>query len=143
MDIDELREQHQGLAVIASQLKRAVSDESTTRSVGALRWQFARQLMAHLALEDHIFYPEMHRATDEAARALALRIQGEVGGLAADFAAYMTRWNDDRVAREWRNFCYDTREILNALGIRVRKEEELLYPLAEKRARVAVAAAAH
>ena len=132
MDVNALRNQHRELSVIARQLMLAVQNDSVQQSVGAVRWQLARQLMSHLALEDRIFYPAMLRLADEQARSATMRLQAEIGTLAQDFSAYMYRWSDDRVAREWPQFCAETREILAALAARMGQEERLLYPLAER-----------
>lgn len=139
MDVNELRRQHQELAVIVDQLLEAVRDKGTQQSVGAVRWHLARQLMSHLALEDRIFYPAMQRMADEGARATAARLQAEMGTLGQSFSAYMHRWNDDQVAREWAKFCADTREIIGALKRRMEQEERLLYPLVEAAERPAAA----
>lgn len=131
MNVNELRKQHQQLTVIAGQLLQAVGDEATPKSVGALRWQLARTLMSHLALEDRIFYPAMLRLSDERARAAAMQLQAELGMLAHSFSAYMHRWNDDQIVRNWAEFCIETRAILGALKSRMEQEEKQLYPLAD------------
>lgn len=131
MDVNELRRQHQELTVIAGQLLQAVADEATPQSVGALRWRLARALMSHLALEDRIFYPAMLRISDDRARATAMQLQAELGMLAHSFSAYMHRWNDDQVVRNWAEFCTETRAMLGALKSRMEQEERQLYPLAE------------
>lgn len=135
MDVGELRRQHQDLCAILLRLSEAVTNRHTIQSVGTLRWQLARQLMAHLALEDRIFYPSVKRMPDEEIRAAALRLQAEVGTLSGDFSAYMARWSDDRVVREWPAFCTETREIITAITTRVQREEQVLYPLAERHAK--------
>jgi len=131
MDVSELRRQHRELTVIAHRLLQAVENSDVQQSVGAIRWQLARQLMSHLALEDRIFYPAMHRLADERARTTAMKLQAELGALAQDFSAYMHRWSDDRIAREWAAFCADTRDIIGKLQTRMDQEERQLYPLAE------------
>lgn len=129
MDIGELRRQHQELGEIATQLSRAVANNAVPQSVGALRWQLARLLMGHLALEDRIFYPAVQRMADEHVRATAQRLQTEIAPLAGAFSAYMADWNEDRIHREWAGFCAETRDILDSLGSRIDKEERILYPL--------------
>lgn len=129
MDLTELCTQHEELHLVAGQLSRAVADKHAPQSVGALRWQFARLLMAHLALEDRIFYPGVQRMADEQLRTTAQRLQVEMGPLADDFSAYMKRWSDDRVTREWADFCRETREILSMLITRIDREERTLLPL--------------
>ena len=137
MGIDELRRQHQELTRLARQLLEAVEDCATQQGIGTVRWQLARQLMAHLALEDRIFYPAMQRLPDERARMTARRLEGEMGMLAQNFSAYMQRWDDDHIARHWAEFCHETRELLGLLKKRIEQEEQLLYPLAETSARPA------
>lgn len=131
MDVDELRRQHQQLSLLSHQLIQAVEDSQIQQKVGAVRWQLARQLMSHLALEDGIFYPAMQRMADDQARTTAQRLQSETGMLAQNFSAYMQRWNDDQIARRWPDFCAETREVLATLKTRMEQEERLLYPLAE------------
>ena len=131
MNVDELRRQHQELSLIAHQLLQAVEDSEVQQSVGVIRWQLARQLMSHLALEDRLFYPAMQRLADDQARSTAQQLQADMGMLAQNFSTYMQRWNDDQIARHWADFCTDTRVILSALKTRMEQEERLLYPLAE------------
>ncbi|HEX7874987.1 MAG TPA: hemerythrin domain-containing protein [Sphingobium sp.] len=139
MNINELRRQHQELSTIAKEILRAVQDEDRPQSVGPIRWHLARQLMSHLALEDRIFYPAMQRLSDKPARTAAQQLRSQVGTLAQDFSTYMHRWNDDKVARQWAEFCADTRKIMAALRTRVDQEERLLFPLAEAAERNAAA----
>ncbi|WP_340264524.1 hemerythrin domain-containing protein [Sphingobium mellinum] len=139
MDVDELRRQHQQLSLLSRQLLQAVEDSQIQQSVGAIRWQLARQLMSHLALEDRIFYPAVQRSADEQARTMAQRLQSEMGMLAQNFSAYMQRWNDDQIARFWPDFCSETRDVLTMLKARMEQEERLLYPIAEAAHRQAMA----
>ncbi len=132
MDVSELKHQHDAIARVAAKLEQAVSAESLPQAVGALRWQLARLLMAHLALEDRILYPAMQRATDPETRATVARFSTEMGGLADSFPAYMRDWSDDRIASQWQDFCSATRSILAALRARVEQENSVLYPLAAR-----------
>lgn len=132
MDLTELCRQHEELHVLAGQLSRAVADDRVPQSIGALRWQFARLLMAHLALEDRIFYPGVQRMADEQLRTTAQRLQIEMGPLAEAFSAYLSRWSDHRIAGEWAGFCQETREIVKSLVTRIDREERTLIPLLNK-----------
>jgi hemerythrin-like domain-containing protein len=132
MDVAELKRQHDEIAKVAAKLDQAVAIHSLPQAVGGLRWQLARLLMAHLALEDHILYPTMQRATDPETRATVARFSTEMGGLAERFSAYMRDWSDDRVVSQWNDFCGETRAILTALRARVDQENGVLYPLAAR-----------
>ncbi|MDI1296539.1 MAG: hemerythrin domain-containing protein [bacterium] len=127
----ELRGQHDEIGLTAKLLAEATADLRTPRSVAAIRWQLARRLIAHLALEDRILYPAMQRAPDDRTRTVAAKLQTETGALAEVFTRYMSSWTDERIAREWRAFCAETQQILKALGERIEREDRTLYPLAE------------
>ncbi len=129
MDLQQLQSQHDALDVAADEFLQLISDNATPRPLGTFRWQFARLLMSHLALEDNIFYPAMQRQAHAPLRETAARLQAEMAPLALDFTHYMSRWSDDRIAREWPEFCRESRQIIDALLNRMRKEETLLMPL--------------
>mgnify|MGYP005994727553 CR=1 FL=1 len=128
--IDQLREQHRQIADLSEDMLRAVAVDQP-RPVSALRWRLARQLFAHLAMEDGIFYPMMARCRDPQLMQTARDFQAEMGGLASDFKAYMAGWSDARIAGEWPEFCVQTRAIIARMHRRMEREDRILYPLAE------------
>ncbi|NWK95485.1 cation-binding protein [Sphingobium lactosutens] len=130
MDISALRRQHDEIGLTARLLRQAISDDRLPRSVAALRWQLARQLMAHLALEDGILYPALERSLSGETRERAIALRKDTGALADRFAIYLATWSDDRIAAEWPAFCKETRIILDTLNSRIERENRLLYPLA-------------
>lgn len=132
MDIDLLRTQHQEISDTGRQLRTAVGCQTQPDGVGQLRWQLARQLMAHLALEDQFLYPLIQRSHDQALRQQAAQLQSDTGWIADTFGTYMRHWNEDRIAREWPIFCDETRSLLKALEERMHREDHGLYPAAEK-----------
>jgi len=129
MDLQQLQSQHDTLDLLADQLLKLVHDDRVPRPLGTLRWQFARALMAHLALEDQFFYPAMQRQAHAPLQGMAARLQKEMAPLALSFSHYMSRWSDDRIAREWPEFCRESRNMVEAIVNRMRKEEKLLMPL--------------
>lgn len=129
MNLDQLQGQHEAVEALATQFLSLIADDRLARPVGTLRWQLARELMAHLAVEDQIFYPSMQRQPHALLRDTAARLQVEMAPLAASFSGYMSRWSDDRIAREWRDFCRESRQMIDAILNRMHKEEKLLVPL--------------
>ncbi|EZP69937.1 Hemerythrin HHE cation binding domain protein [Sphingomonas paucimobilis] len=129
MDLHQLQSQHDALDILADAFLRLIADDRAPRTLGTLRWQYARQLMAHLALEDQFFYPAMQRQAHLPLRDVAARLQTEMAPLAQSFSHYLARWSDDRIAREWPDFCRESRQMINAMINRMRKEEKLLMPL--------------
>jgi iron-sulfur cluster repair protein YtfE (RIC family) len=137
MNIEELRGQHGQIMQLAAELHRAVDQGDGVRPVAALRWRLARELIAHLAMEDRLLYPSMIRSRDAKVAGTATHLKAEMGGLASEFTAYMAAWSDLRVAREWEAFRSETRVVLDRLADRIRREDETLYPLADALSRAA------
>ncbi len=129
MNLDQLQRQHEAIETLAAQFLSVIADDRLARPLGTLRWQLARELMAHLALEDRIFYPSMQRQPHALLRDTAARLQVEMAPLAASFSSYMSRWSDDRITREWRDFCRESRQMIDAILNRMHTEEKLLVPL--------------
>src|SRR3546814_10948858 len=111
MDLDELQRQHDEIEAMIARFHQATADENIPQRLGPLRWQFARLLMAHLALEDRIFYPNMQRQQHDKLRGTAARIEREMAPLASDFAASLARWSDVRIEREWADLFREDREV--------------------------------
>ena len=80
-------------------------------------------------MEDRYLYPAMIAQAGPATR-VAERFRREMGGLAKQFTAYLRRWTDQDIARQWEVFRDDTQRLLNALTDRIRRENEELYPKA-------------
>lgn len=128
MDIELLRGQHVEIERLAKELLSLVSGD-TLRPIAQLRWQLARALMAHLAIEDKYLYPALIGGEDPAAARTAQRFQSEMGGLAEKFSHYMSAWPDHEVRADWPTFCSETTDLLAALMARVTRENEELYVL--------------
>src|SRR3546814_6282322 len=62
---------------------------------------------------------------------MARAFKAEMGELAAEFTQYIADWSDQRIAKDWGAFGRETGPILDALHNRIRRENELLYPLCE------------
>jgi len=133
MDTDTLRHQHDNISIAADELADAVRNPGKPRPVATLRWRLARQLLAHLAVEDRFLYPSMITRGGDAGRT-AQRFQNEMGNLGEAFASYMSAWNEARIQREWAVFCGETGIILAALAERIDRENDILYPLAGRSA---------
>lgn len=85
----------------------------------------------HLAMEDGLLYPRMVASDDgsETAR----RFQEEMGGLKSEFDAYKRRWpNRSAISGDPVGFVAETRGVIRALTTRIRREEDVLYPLGDR-----------
>lgn len=129
MDMDVIRLQHDSISKHAAALAAAVS-KSTYSPVAAIRWKLARELIAHLAVEDRWLYPAFIASGDRRSADTAKRFKDEMGGLASTFTSYMGKWTDQRIAAEWPAYCDETKVLLSALEKRILREDKELYPLA-------------
>ena len=131
MDTRALRKQHDDISKTSEELIKAIMSEDRG-AVAALRWRLARELIAHLAVEDRWLYPMLIRDGSPKAATTALNFKREMGGLAEAFNQYMTAWHDQRIAEEWDGFRVATWKLVEVLDVRIRRENTELYPLAEK-----------
>ncbi|MCW6537672.1 hemerythrin domain-containing protein [Sphingomonas lycopersici] len=129
MDMDGIRRQHDSISEHAGRLAAAVSNP-TYSPVAAIRWKLARELIAHLAVEDRWLYPAFIASSNQRAADTAKQFKDEMGGLADVFTNYMSKWTDQRIAAEWAAYCDETKALLAALADRILRENNELYPLA-------------
>lgn len=97
-------------------------------------------LRVHFAYEDSVLYPLMMRSGDGEAAALARQFDAEMGKLAVEFEEFARRWSGPTIiVGMFDRFRDEATLLLARLGARVERENDLLYPLAERvtRARAA------
>lgn len=125
-----LSREHHDLAVLADAISAQVdAAQPDFEALGALRWRFSRILLAHLAKEDKLLYPQLRQDDRPAAGAIAARFSREMGDLARAFTDYVEDWPVKRAQADWSGFATATRGILHALRNRIQREEAELYPL--------------
>ncbi len=130
-----LSAEHAVLDNLAERLIAAVAGPiPPTATLSAIRWRLNRVLMLHLAKEDQYLYPQIAASTDKRAAAMASKFAADMGGLAAQYLAYVSKWTPDGIAHEWDAFAVDTRKVMGALRQRILREERDLYPLIEQTA---------
>lgn len=132
MDLAELRRQHDEITALLRAMRAATADNQQKKAIGPLRWQLARLLMTHLAMEDAHFYAAVERHGDPEAILMAKRFKNEMGGMANSFSAYMADWSDSRITSHWTAFCAETNALLAAITTRIEREDNILFPMAEK-----------
>ena len=95
----------------------------------ALRHELSSTLIAHLEVEDGVLYPPLINSPDTQIAATARAFSEEMGGLADAYSAHCRQWTADAIAADWAGFCVQCRRILDALTIRITRENCELYPL--------------
>ena len=85
--------------------------------------------IAHLKAEDWVLYPRLLASPDGQISSTAREFCEEMGGLAAAYIEYCEQWNADAITADWAGYCKDSRELIDALTIRITRENRELYPL--------------
>lgn len=99
--------------------------------------RFNQLLQVHLLREDSILYPNMLNGKDPEAATVAAAFQAELGRLDAHVAQFEKEWTTGEISSRWPAFCEDVSTLLQELRLRIEKENEELYPLAERSPRTA------
>ena len=132
-EMRRLRAEHAALATLSGFLIELVAAPEPPRQteLAAVRGMFRDTLVRHLKCEDWILYPRLKASGDVELQRLAREFVGEMGHLAEDFIAYDTHWTEVTIAHDWSGFCTETETILDAIGMRIEREEADLYPAVE------------
>lgn len=92
-------------------------------------------LRIHLSLEDDHLYPEMIYSGNRQTAAMAARFASEMGDFAERMEEFALHWSTSAAIATWFDeFRDETFTIFVALETRIRRENQQLYPLADRRA---------
>jgi iron-sulfur cluster repair protein YtfE (RIC family) len=134
--LESLRRQHDAAEEMAANIVAIVGsyrDDYDAIPIARLIGKLNALLRVHFAYEDSILYPLLMRSGDGEAAALAYRFGDEMGALAADFEDFARRWSGPTViAAMFELFREEATALFAALGARIERENDLLYPLAQR-----------
>lgn len=140
-----LRRQHDTLLEIVSQLQADMAAEITAFNARQITTRLARLtgvLQMHLVAEDKVLYPAMIASEDERTAGTARNFSIQMGDLGTAYAEFVECWSSlEKVQREAEAFRKHSAKVFAALGTRIRRENEELYPLADALADTAPRAA--
>ncbi len=126
--------QHDEILAIAEQIasKLTVTDlQMNSNEVVAMLTQLAGRLNAHLTMEDNVLYPKLLAHPDQKIKSTAASFINEMGSLKEVFKNYTAKWMDSRnIQAEAPKFIDETTALFSALGQRIDKENNILYPMA-------------
>jgi iron-sulfur cluster repair protein YtfE (RIC family) len=130
---DNFRRQHQDLLAMAGEIAGKLKAEpSDARGLRNLLSAMAGKLTVHLAMEDKALYPRLAQVDVENSRSIARAFQQEMGHLAGAFAEYNQKWQMNAIAADPTGFARDTHAVFAAIGRRIARENNELYPLADR-----------
>jgi hemerythrin-like domain-containing protein len=134
--VRNLRQQHDAAEEMAATILSLIAsyrDEYDAAAIARLVGKLNALLRVHFAFEDTILYPLMIRSGDGEAAALAHVFSEESGSLAPTFEEFARRWSGPSVIHSMFDLFRDeATALLGALGARIERENDLLYPLAER-----------
>ena len=132
-DVAKLREEHARLIEILGRLEAALarSVPPPATELFALRLELTAALVGHLKTEDWMVYPRLIASRDKQVAATARIMADEMGGLAAEFAAFSEAWGATEINRDWPGYRRSATDMIGALARRIARENRELYPLIE------------
>lgn len=93
---------------------------------------FAGRLRVHAAMEQEALYPRLLASHSPAVVAKAQELLDEVGPIYQAFFSFLGRWPDARsIQSDPEGFCRDTMMELQRLKVRLKRENEELYPMVD------------
>ena len=133
-DLAKLRSEHVDLLSIVRRLGDLIDcpNPPPPLQLFDLRHQLSSTLIAHLKAEDWLLYPRLMASPDRNISSTAREFCEEMGGLAAGYIEYCEKWSADAISADWAGYCQDSRQLIDALTIRITRENRELYPLLEE-----------
>ena len=130
---ENLQRQHRRLQTMATALVARVGRPRP--EVAEVRRELARfsgALRMHATMED-VLYPRLLTNDDPDVRRTAERLYGELGGLYELWDTFIERWGaPESIEKNLIRFRFDLGRVLFKLGVRMRREDKELYPLARR-----------
>lgn len=134
---DNFRRQHEELALMGGDILQQldVDDAAIVARASDLRRQVARfagKLRVHASMENDALYPRLLEHREQRVRETAQSLLREVKDLYSAFDSYSQRWpSTASIEAQPRLFAKDTRKVLKTLWMRMCRENDELYPLAD------------
>lgn len=134
--IQSFREQHNELVQVVTEISGYLDGtklQDDAQAVSSLLNKLTGKLKIHLRMEDTILYPQMINSSHDVAAKTAKQFQEEMGGLSKVYLDYAEKWNAARkIQGDLDGFLAETKQVFAALAQRIERENNDLYPLAEK-----------
>lgn len=131
---EKLRQHHNELVDLVGQIQKCLSGNAAAEveKISGLLTTMTGKLTVHLAMEDNVLYPHMIAAPDAATSSAAKKFQTEMSGIKDVYIAFTKKWGKTAIANDTAGFAKDFSGIAAALAQRITRENNELYPLADK-----------
>lgn len=130
IDLQTCRDHHEAIRILLDYFPQAEPFDPVR--LHDMLQRFATVLLRHLKLEDAFLYPVLEESADRTVRETAARYREEMGGISGEFRALLARWSGaDRIAASPAGFLEDWKPFRSRLEVRMAKEDDGLYAIAE------------
>jgi hypothetical protein len=133
---DRFRRQHDDLLELALEIDAALKGPAfpgNARDVRRMMARFKGKLVVHSSMENEALYPRLLEHGDPAVRALAQNLFDELGGIYDAFATHHGKWSSvELIEADPSGYAKHTHEIFDKLKLRMARENNELYPLADR-----------
>jgi hemerythrin-like domain-containing protein len=132
---DFAREQHHDLIGILGEISMLINRSNIAIQPHTMRHliaKFINQFKIHLAGEREFIYPQLMAHNDAAIRQTAKQYQQEMSSIDPMIESWHKKWSISAIASDTNTFMDETESIFTAVKKRIDKEENELYPLADK-----------
>lgn len=133
-----MQRQHDTVLGLVAELKKRVTrivdapDRAEAYQVTLLQAKLAGILRIHLAQEDGLLYPALMACEKGEVARVAHAFSNEMGQIGAVFTAYSERWRaTEAILNAPVAFARESEALFTALGDRITRENDQLYPLAD------------
>ncbi len=132
-EMRRLRAEHAALITLSKILMDLIRAPAPPRptELASVRGMLRDTLVRHLKCEDWALYPRLKASGNPQLARMAAEFVHEMGHIAQDFTAYDGKWAPDRIAADWAGFCSETEIVLDVLAMRMEREDQDLYPVAD------------
>jgi hypothetical protein len=122
-----------GFEIMQQLDSRALENEEAAAVIRRLLARFGGKLLVHAEMENKALYPRLLHHSDDAVRERAQSLYEDVRRIYGAFSDYTKRWpTPAAIAARAHEFVRETRDVLKLLGKRMLRENDELYPLADR-----------
>lgn len=132
---EQFRKQHEGIVGLVQEISKKLDSRTVADNAQEMRLiisKLAGLVKVHLAMEDKALYPSLATSSDPTVTATAKRFMTEMGGISEAFNKYYEKWTTQAIRDQSDAFIRETQRLFNILGQRIERENNELYPLADK-----------
>lgn len=127
--------QHAEIVELSKSLLKSLDTRSLQQDPTAARRAlatFAGRLRVHAAMEQEALYPRLLASPSPAVAAKARELFDEIGPIYQAFFSFLGRWADAQtIQANPEDFCRETMMELQRLKLRLKRENEELYPMVD------------